>query len=105
MADDLVEWLTKLLDEDEAWASSFGGLDDPYPDPHEPGCPAHHDSLLADIAAKRTIIAMHFANGRNILGYPVCDACTPLKPVPCPTLRLLALAYSDRPGYHEEWRP
>lgn len=24
---------------------------------------------------------------------------------PCPTLRLLALPYADRPGYREEWRP
>lgn len=26
-------------------------------------------------------------------------------PAPCSTLRLLALPYSDRPGYREEWRP
>jgi hypothetical protein len=24
---------------------------------------------------------------------------------PCPTLRLLALPYADRPGYRDEWRP
>lgn len=61
-------------------------------------------AVLADIAAKRAIIALHHANGRNILGYRVCDACTPLKPMPCPTLRLLAWAYSARPGYEEAWR-
>jgi hypothetical protein len=27
------------------------------------------------------------------------------KDFPCPTLRLLALPYGDRPGYRDEWRP
>ncbi|QNS08333.1 DUF6221 family protein [Streptomyces xanthii] len=29
----------------------------------------------------------------------------PYAVAPCATLRLLALPYADRPGYHEDWRP
>jgi hypothetical protein len=28
-----------------------------------------------------------------------------IEPYPCPTVRLLALPYADRPGYRDEWRP
>ena len=65
---------------------------------------AAHDParVLREIDAKRRIIAEHWLNGW------VCDTCddgeVPPPPFPCPTLRLLALPYADRPGYREEWR-
>lgn len=131
--DDLAVWLTKIWDQDEAvarrdakaWFAGrlfdyLGGCHwesvDAFLDiANEIGqimkaemvgvISADPDCALARIAADRQILALHRPNGRNILGYPVCDACTPLKPTPCQTVRLLALPYADRPGYREEWRP
>ncbi|WP_406365238.1 DUF6221 family protein [Streptomyces sp. NBC_00645] len=65
---------------------------------------AEHDParVLREIDAKRRILAEHALNGW------VCDTCDNGEvdqTFPCPTLRLLALPYADRPGYREEWRP
>lgn len=58
--------------------------------------------VLAECAAKRRIVARH----RNLsdVNCTACDASECLD-FPCPTLRLLALPYADRPGYDEAWRP
>lgn len=67
--------------------------------------------VLAECDAKRRIIEVHHA--REATGFDrdgeehsamVCDACS-MEDDPCPTARLLALPYADRPGYREEWRP
>ena len=59
--------------------------------------------VLREIDTKRRIIDEHTLNGW------VCSTCddgeVPPQAFPCPTLRLLALPYADRPGYREEWRP
>jgi hypothetical protein len=67
--------------------------------------------VLREIDAKRRIMECHepwtASNGDTI-----CGRCgrehidgRPGGHFPCQTLRLLALPYSDRPGYREEWRP
>lgn len=76
------------------------------------------DLMLADVDAKRRIIAEH--GNREIAslepatwGQPfvVCARCRggvdgELRVVaPCPTLRLLALPFAEHEGYSEEWKP
>lgn len=46
--------------------------------------------LAAAVAKLRAVEALHFTRGRNILDQPVCNECSPLQPMPCPTLRALA---------------
>jgi hypothetical protein len=73
--------------------------------------------VLREIEAKRQLVKLH---GRAILRAgggaqhfdttTVCRTCEPnhqfREPAwPCTTLRLLALPYTDRLGYREEWRP
>lgn len=72
--------------------------------------------VLAEVDAKRRIIDEHYV----ATGYDghradadVCGRCAEDDqaggsvgdPWPCTTLRLLALPYSGRPGYRQEWRP
>ncbi len=71
---------------------------------------ARHDpaAVLADVAAKRAIIAWHCTRegtGGTWDTDPkaLCNECEDLQP--CRTVKLLASAYADRPGYREEWRP
>lgn len=65
---------------------------------------AEHDParVLREIDAKRRILAEHALNGWVCT---TCDNGEVEQVFPCPTLRLLALPYADRPGYREEWRP
>lgn len=75
------------------------------------------ERVLREIEAKRQLVKLH---GRATLRAgggaqyfataTVCRSCEPDHQFPelswpCPTLRLLALPYADRPGYREEWRP
>lgn len=142
--DDLVAWLTQILDEEQALAEaavkeegaewspgdqynsdSVSSVAGGYVATGAWGYMAwetrqhiaRHDPIrtLADIAAKRAIIALHtdvemhieFIHERS--GDHWCDVCGSVDdaPVawPCDTLRLLASAYADRPGYQDEWRP
>jgi hypothetical protein len=66
--------------------------------------------VLAECDAKRRIIAQHDVddgdcrtcfdpNTTNDWPENMVQQCWP-----CPTLRLLAAVYSDRPGYREEWK-
>lgn len=41
------------------------------------------------------VLALHYARGRNIHGDEVCNECSPLRPMPCPTVRA-ATAGDDR---------
>lgn len=125
MVDELIEWFGAQLDEDErtaratAWDGSGNKLDweliasatiDVGGDEFYVGdrTVANHmmawepARVLREIEAKRRILAEHWLNGW------VCDTCDngEVEQVfPCATLRLLALPYSDRPGYLEKWRP
>lgn len=131
--DDLVQWLYKQLDEDEAIARaasdgpwrSYRGPDKPwlskgdlihpvYTWDNAVGTPVimtafwadsrhiaewNPQQMLREADAKRQILALH-AKGASDLFCAHCE-----QEPPCPTLRLLALPYADRPGYSEEWRP
>lgn len=65
---------------------------------------ALHDpaTVLADIAAKKAIAELHkVGEFPTIYGkVPWCSECYGW---PCRTLRLLASAHADRPGYQQEW--
>lgn len=116
---ELVEWLTKILDEDEEVARDADGAHYFLDYGAETGeyldrFPA--SAALADIAAKRAIIALHGLVEMHIAfiddeltGDHWCVVCGSVDdaPVawPCDTLRLLTSAYADRHGYREEWRP
>jgi len=72
--------------------------------------------VLAECDAKLAILEQHPTgsgwDGDNF-GCAVCETCAHYDhsgdlngdPYPCKTLRHLALPYSDRPGYREEWKP
>jgi hypothetical protein len=78
--------------------------------------------VLREVGAKRKIIALHAVvvervntrfnprtGERNRSRYELCcDLCGLASDDPtsaCETVRLLALPFSDRPGYQEEWKP
>jgi hypothetical protein len=129
---ELVEWLKAQLDEDERVARAVLDLAvRVFPAPefaieyhwalvrrhqngargvtYEPGAPSPA-RVVAEVEAKRRIIAEH-----QPLVSGSCRVCTVWDEdddwqargflFPCPTVRLLALPYADRPGYREEWRP
>jgi hypothetical protein len=69
---------------------------------------ARHDPAwaLAEVEVKRAILDVH---NLNYEGSRECYSCSDkrgddIEPYPCPTVRLLALPYADRPGYRDEWR-
>ena len=71
---------------------------------------ALHDpaAVLADIAAKRAIIALHKETDNNDCILCGWDDGYAEEPVihdahPCPTLRALASAYAHREGYSQSW--
>ncbi|MHB9857649.1 DUF6221 family protein [Streptomyces sp. YIM S03343] len=81
----------------DAWGLNVGDADKAYFAAHDPV------RVLRETDARRRIIAEHALNGW------VCSTCddgeVPPQAFPCPTLRLLALPYADKPGYREEWAP
>lgn len=100
--DELLAWLRRVLDEDEQTLRGAAS------DVEAPVMGSLGGWLLADIEAKRAILAEHTA----AVG-PACPTCAvyiggsdvaPVK-APCRTVRLLASAYRARPGIREEWRP
>ncbi|MGW2550676.1 DUF6221 family protein [Streptomyces sp. NPDC001635] len=89
-----------------------GGQD--FLDPERGRFIAEHDPawVLAEIGAKRKTIDLHEPQPEPFSStQKACTACRRNARSewgadwPCPTLRLLALPYADRPGYREEWRP
>lgn len=76
---------------------------------------ARHDParVLADIAAKRAILALHapIASDVSPVGELLCEAETVgdnhyhSTPWPCPTLCILATIHAGHPDYDESWRP
>lgn len=72
----------------------------------------HCSRMLAECEAKRQIIILHGKDPKGIGGE--CSACfyddlgvhgLERAAYPCDTLKTLALPYSDRPGYRDEWKP
>lgn len=57
---------------------------------------ADRDALRAEIKrlreALQAVRGLHFTHGRNIFGDRVCNECSPLQPMPCPTARALDAA-------------
>jgi len=133
--DELVQWLRAQLDEDTARAvAAADELDGPElgaewqydgryvvtvrertmvavgsQDFMEPKVGEHIAArdparVLREIDAKRQILAIH----RPYVSEPgqACLGCAGgIEFESCPIVRLLALPYSDRPRYREEWRP
>jgi hypothetical protein len=105
---DLVEFLRARLDEDEKAAQlAKRAIDQDW---HlVPARMVYSPRVvLADIDAKRRIINLHSKgyedNPGSIAPQGWCTVCDG-EPLPCPTLRLLALPYADHPDYRDEWRP
>ena len=66
---------------------------------------------LREVTFKRAIMAEHHAELIEVINQDqdersgdFCAECD-LEQFPCPTVRLLAAAYSDHPGYCQEWVP
>ena len=102
---DLVAWLRGVLAEDEDELRTRWRLDEAEWALPECGT---RDALLADIAAKRAILDEHTAT--VVAACPTCAVDIGGNHVasirsPCRTVRLLASAYRDRPGYRPEWAP
>jgi hypothetical protein len=122
----LVEFLRARLDEDQRTAQAIphrgpfrlrpgadaiwvDSADDtltvalvPIPAEAMAGHIARHDParVLADVAAKRAIAALHPDSGWN----SECQAGC-IEGWPCRTLLYLAAPYADHPDYDEAWRP
>lgn len=60
--------------------------------------------VLREIDAKRMIVAAHERRPMPKGDSADCAHCWGAV-WPCPTLRILASVYDDRPGFKEEWRP
>jgi hypothetical protein len=89
---DLASWLLEQIAEDEREVDLASGGD--YCDDRRYFHSA--DRALSECEAKRRIIDEHAAR------FDICRICT-LVEHPCPTLRILASVYADRPGYLKEW--
>lgn len=115
--DELITWLRGVLDEDERLAreathynmitiESRSRSEEDHARRHDPA------TVLADIAAKRAILdwCVEVIGDRDLT---TIDQFGSLRDDPkalaitlaVETLRLLASAYADRPGYSDEWRP
>jgi hypothetical protein len=113
--DDLVAWLGPQVDEDERKVTAMEREEKrvqtaPIFGSHPPNWLAGVDIFVsskrwrAEVEAKRQIIDQHPADDDGFCGDGIglvgCKWA-----YPCPTLRLLAVVYADRPGYQDEWRP
>jgi hypothetical protein len=105
--DELIAFVRAALDEDERVALAC-------PDKTWPqignGAGAEHIArwdparVLAEVEAKRRILDEHDPSPTTKTCCPTCrDYDEPIQ-APCPTVRLLAQPYADRPGWREEWR-
>lgn len=64
--------------------------------------------VLREIEAKRQVLDLHreIDDPQEMQDYcTTCEVTGDYPYYPCMTLRLLALPYSDRPGFKESWRP
>lgn len=134
---DIREFIAARLDEDEAAARAAADLGvGIFPDwiydpgsgvvanPHRLGVVmdtgtvrgthiARHDParVLAEVAAKRAIVAEHANGGELVPGKYFCTECGSGEPYeyptqwPCATLRLLATVHADHPDFDPAWKP
>lgn len=101
---DIVEFLTARYDEMER------ELNDPFDDLANVGG-FGIDEMRRDLAAKQRILELHAATDDGSGELCVCGTCCgPSESwerlalrYPCPTLKLLAAPYADRPGYNPAW--
>lgn len=121
----LTEFLLARLDEDEEAAQAapmreweqggeFWHRGNPDPTPLMRHVLAHDPArVLAEVAAKRALVAEHTAPPPWEKQCPRCgdvenqvayEGPEPY-PAPCPTLRLLALPHAGHPDYRQEWVP
>jgi predicted Zn-ribbon and HTH transcriptional regulator len=108
---DLTDFLQARIAEDEATTQFVIANTDRDEQPAElVGSPYDPLRVLAECAAKRRIVEIHRAE--EGMQPPICRECsydgddeTRWVDMPCPTLKALALTYSDHAGYREEWRP
>jgi hypothetical protein len=112
---DLAAWLTRIWDEEERIAQGVVDrsapdeatiyLEDPWPEEAAYLPLIKPAAMLAQIAAKRALLALHADSGDGRCGECSDKFCvTPWNGV-CEVAAILALPYADRPGYREEWRP
>ena len=96
--DDLAAWLTQVWDED---VKRFGGHEEDceYYRVNRP-CDCIYGEMLAQIAADRTILALH--SGEN--DEPCQSWAGNWTYAPCTTALALAAPYAARPGFREVWR-
>jgi hypothetical protein len=90
----------------DCYPNEGGGLVDPVHQFIAENDPAY---VLSDVAGRRRIVDLHDdlhccldAEGERV--FPD-DTTDPVQPIPCPTLRLLALPYAAHPDYRAEWSP
>ncbi|MFG3051889.1 DUF6221 family protein [Kitasatospora sp. NPDC048239] len=95
MSADLVAFMNARLDEDEQFAQGPWG-DNGYSEYNEPGAPGHHLRVLAEVDAKRRIIA----TCNHVLAYEDHGHWLANQ-----TLAILAMPYRDHPNYQPEWAP
>jgi hypothetical protein len=107
---DLVAWLTQILDEDEARYRTDAGPEEHReqalnsPDLNESYIVSEAIRKLEDISAKRVIVAHAERWFRTLHETPegwTEKTCTAYRMAMEWTLRQLASAYADRPGYDE----
>lgn len=69
----------------------------------------HHPTrVLAEVEGKREIIKRHPRRRAPEWDRPGCvgfECAQCANEYPCPTLRLTAVPFADRPGYKTEWAP
>lgn len=116
---DLFDFLDARINDDEAAIKELS-----VPADDRPGVPpvGHPDRLLAELSAKRQIIADHAPDAQAALSPTVrpCRQCTASRnhdrvtvdwdvdarvEAPCDTVRILGTVYGDHPDYREDWRP
>lgn len=115
----ITEFLTARYDEDETWANAARGWQTGSRHESQPLDWSIHmrrwspENVLADIAAKRAIMADH----ERIEDWrPICARCfkehgwpesmweDTMHEWPCPTIRLLAQPYVEHPDFDTAWR-
>jgi hypothetical protein len=111
----LTEFLLARIAEDEAGIGEYdfdrphwSGCDYFSPEHMGPECDCNYAArVLADVAAKRRIVELHTGEHECVSD----EAHDAVLVAPGyifhldPTLKLLALPYSDHPDYREEWKP
>lgn len=109
---DLAAFLRERLDEDEAVART---ADERVSYWYQPGEDPEHlewehiarhgpARVLAEVAAKRAIVDLHWQWQDEEGPVDICDACDGMR-YPCLTMLHLAVVYADHPDYDEAWKP